>query len=319
MLEQDPTFRGTTEIDLEGGFAVVTVTDQGTDAIDNDDNLMIDDEPEQGILGMRSEGWYQPGSTDTWQRSVVLVTVREKTTTFQSEQVVYLDDPYGGVKLGYGDLAINGSDSSESGSSVYPIGTPGSPEAIMADLGQTSLDSRTDQSLVGQTTDLDLLKKIDEFKGAHDVAISPDSQTTLTNSEPALIYAEGNLTLEDSNHARGVLVVDGDLTLVGDLSFEGLILVRGKLTLDGCTKVAGSILVQGEGDNLEQPAIRMRNTACLYHSSSALETAAEVMPGGLELLTWEHESSVHDVVAPPVIEDPLAGYPTDWGLAVDAD
>lgn len=323
MLQADPGLRGTHEVNFPQGLAQITVTDQGTDQVDNDANQSIDDPDEQGILEVHSVGWFQSGANvESWSRSVVIATVRLLTVNMNFEQTLYLDDPYAGIEVD-APVQISAGQNSE-GDEMYAVGTPADTDAIEADLSIPAPGSNGNPAVntVGTTRDLDLERLVELLARAADTSWALDHADDdddeidideLPSGGPSVMYAAGELDIEGDCVGSGVLIVNGDLEIDGSLTFQGLIIVLGQLEISvegGGANIQGVVLVQGsmpadQEEDLTRPALGVYAPLSIQFSESALQLAAQALQGKLELLTWEQESNVDNMkVTPPPVYEP---------------
>lgn len=96
---------------------------------------------------------------------------------------------------------------------------------------------------------------------------SPTNPTGPCGGHTPVVHVAGNLQLERTGAAQGVLLVDGDLTIRDDFAFYGVVVVMGTLHLEDNSRLVGAAVVRGDANGRGRSDIGDR--AKLFYSSCA--------------------------------------------------
>ncbi len=305
-LENSVTFRGEYELALGDGVARVAVTDWGTDGLDNNLDLKIDDADETDLIGIRSEGWLNANldaDGDLIHRpvrhyhSLTEAVSRVSTAGLGFGQSLYIDDSLAGCKFAGDSFTISGIDTNIDGTDgpaadVAGIGVPGDPADILSQLSKKQKDN-----IIGlggwpsvlPVDEVDLVQTITELSAQATIRwTSDDSHTGVLGLQtpwvPVVAVAEGDLKVHGITTGAGILIVHGDLVIDGSFDFAGIVLVAGGLRFNGGGNkiIKGAIACLGSVDGNE---LEINGNVTLQYSTEAVEKASAAL-GKASLLIW---------------------------------
>ena len=308
-LEIDRALAGQFELSLNGGIARVTGLGWGVDGIDNDENGLIDDDDEDPVFAIRSDGWLNALPDGEAHASVeshhaAVDAVAELIDfEFAFDQAIYVDDPAAQIDLNGGAFELSGNDRNLDGTSgVDParpaVGVAGDPSGVLSQVAgnqRTHIVGNLPDPAIGATAALafdDYLAMLAplsamEWDGPADTygGTFGDFQ----NRRGIVSHAKGDLKLHGTTSGAGVLIVEGDLEIDGRFTFAGVVIVRGNVSFQGGgggKEIYGALLVWGEdGPRPPREDLEINGTVQVTYSSEGLEVAS--MSGGVRVLFWK--------------------------------
>ena len=312
LLERDPDFVGTYQFAVNGGTAVLQVTDQGTDGLDNDNDGAVDDAWEASTVRVRCDGYLNvtvdaagaivdraPAS----YQSVVEVVLRRIGLSFDFAQAIYIDNPMAGFEVRGDSFRLAGSDRNLDGTfseleDQAAIGVPGDPSYVAGQISSQQWDNVTGAGpnpSVQETPELDLDEYFEVLTPKAAVRWSEEEASfsgdlgDLESQTPVVAYASGDLILHGGTTGAGVLLVEGDLEIRGSFAFAGVIVVRGALSVRGGGRqiILGSVLSRS-GLGVEDESVESRGRVYVQFSSEANGLAA-ASAGSFSLVSWNQD------------------------------
>lgn len=280
---------------LPGGSSfVANPTHLGSDGLDNDGDLSVDE---------ADEDIFQVVSTGTHYGERRRVAAYLGRTSFWPPVSASITSHNPGMAINLnGSSLIDGTDTNINGTAGDPtedrtgisIANPGTQADLLSQLTiseQSRVDGQGGTPSLGTTASVDLTTLVEIARNAATFVLTNSTYSSFTFGDASLgtayiTFRDGDVAFAGNVRGSGLLVVTGDLKITGNFRFDGLIIVLGNLdNAAGTAEICGGVMMGPSSSKLE-----LVGTSDIHYSQEALDLAARLAGTYVSFNGWQELS-----------------------------